>query len=535
MSQRKSTLLGGVAILSIAGIITKVIGMFFRVPLMNMIGSSGMGIYQAVYPTYTLLLTISTAGIPVAISRLVSENVARGKNRQARAVLRTALLLMAAVGAVLTLLMLAGSGFLANAFVRNEEAGIGFMALAPSILLVSIMSAFRGYMQGRSHMTPTAVSQVIEQLAKVAISLPLASLGMQRGYVYAGAGALLGITIGEGLALLYMAVVYLRRRGSFLALETPREEAPASFRALSGQMVRIAIPITIGAMIVPLSGFIDSAMITRRLMAAGFDHETAVSLFGILSGAAVSLANVPTVLATSVCISLVPLISAARVDGRGDDLRETSQLGMRLGSLIGLPCTAGMALLATPIIYLLYPGLPADEIIIAGRILTLSALTIFSFTQVQATTGILQGAGHQKIPMYSLVAGVACKILLNYFLIAMPSVNVYGAPMASIVCYTVSMGINMGFIARRMDMRMDWGGIFIRPGAATLGMGAAVLLLSQVMDFTRRSHTLLAVAVGVLVYCVLILLFGALRREDLELIPGGKKMERLLLRLKVWR
>ena len=229
---------------------------------------------------------------------------------------------------------------------------------------------------------------------------------MQRGGVaLAAAGALFGITLGEGLALLFMIAAYAfnRRRVSPSTLQDASgEQAAESFGALAKKLVRIAIPITIGSSIVPLASYIDSAMIRLRLMRAGFSVEEARSLYGLLSGSALSLINVPTVLATAVCIGLVPAISAARIQRRTEEVHDLSRLGLRLGSLIGLPCGVGMSMLSVEIIRLLYPRLPENEIIITGSILSLSALTIFFFTQVQATTGILQGVGLQRIPWLRL-------------------------------------------------------------------------------------------------------------------------------------
>ena len=534
MSQKKTTLVSGVAILSIAGLISKVIGMFFRIPLANLIGLDGIGVYQTVYPAYTLLLTLSTAGVPVAISRMVAERVTLGRHREARALLQTALWVLFGVGLALTLGLVAISGMLAT-WVGDPEAAIGYIAIAPSIMIVSVMSALRGYMQGRSNMRPTAISQLIEQLGKVVVALPLAALGLRYGLAYASAGALVGISIAEAVALLYMALIYRSKRRLFAVDEATDSHAASSRKELLKQIIVIAIPITIGSLVVPLSGFVDSAMIRQRLFVAGIGEEQARILYGALSGNAVSLANLPTVLATAVCMGLVPLISAARVEKRKEDMWESSQLGLRLGSLIGLPCTIGMSLLATPIIHLLYAAYTPAEVALSGEILSLSALTIFFFSQVQATTGILQGAGLQKIPMYSLALGVGFKIVLNYILIAIPSLNIYGAPIASLTCYGVSLAVNLVFIMRRTGLRVHWGQVLVRPAGATLGMAAAVWLCMQVLDMNSRVNTLLAIFAGVAVYGVLVFALGALRREDMEAIPGGRKIEKLMMKLRVWK
>ena len=551
MSQKQSKLVSGVAILSLAGIISKIIGMVFRIPLTNTIGSAGLGVYTTVYNNYILLLTVSTAGIPVGISRLVAESVSQHKHKQAKAILRTALLLLAGIGLLLTILLIFFSKTIAVK-IATEPEYIGFIAIAPSILLVSLMSAFRGYMQGRENMMPTAISQLIEQLAKVIISFPLATIGLKTSSIHAAAGALLGITIGEALALLYMVAVYLQKRKTFYGNHAAYGNASehgksvesgsivaeisetASFGALAKQLAVIALPITVGSMIVPLSGSVDTILVRFRLIVAGFTGEAAVSLLGLLHGSALSLVNVPTVLATAVCIGLVPVISVARIENRVSDMHEVSRLGLRIASLISLPCTIGLSMLATPIIRLLFK-LPAEEIIQTGEMLSISALTIFFFTHVQATTGILQGAGMQQVPMYSLVAGVAMKIILDYVLIAIPSINIYGSPIASIVCYGVSMMINYGWIFAKTGMKMDWGGVVFRPGAATLGMGIAVLLAMRVFDLGRGINTLIVVFIGVFIYIVLAFVVGALKREDMETIPGGKQIEKLMLKLRVWR
>lgn len=535
MSQKKkSTLVGGVAIMSIAGIISKVIGMAFRLPLGNMIGPGGMGIFQAVYNTYGMLLAISTAGIPVAISRLVSENVTSNRPREARAILRTALIVLGIIGLALTVVLIVFSGPFA-ARTGDAETALGYVVIAPCILLVSLMAAFRGYMQGRSQMTPTAISQLIEQVAKLAFSYPLAMLGMRsQGIVYAAVGALAGITIGELLALLYMMVVYAFRRKGYIQNEIADETPPSPGKTLAKRIIMIAIPITIGSMIVPIASFIDTAMIRLRLQAAGFDQDMARSLFGLLSGYAIPMINVPTVLATAICVGLVPAISAARVEKRLDVMHETSTLGLRLASLIGMPCTVGMSMLSTQIIQLIYRLSPQD-LATAGDILSISSLTIVLFIHVQATTGILQGAGMHKIPMYSLVVGVLFKIAINYILVGIPSINIYGAPVASIVCYLVAMLINLVWIVRKLGLKFDVGRIILRPGLATVGMAAVVFVAMRVLDMTMRRNTLITVLAAVAVYIVLIFAFGALKRSDMEQIPGGKRLEKLLVKMRVWR
>ncbi len=534
MSQKKNTLVGGFAILSVVGILSKVIGIFFQVPLTNLIDVDGQGIFQKVYPTYTWLLAISTAGIPVAISRLVAESVALGRHRQAKSLLKTALILLVAIGTGLMLLLIAVADPLAR-LVGDPEAALGYRMIAPAVLAVSVMSVFRGYMQGRSRMTPTAVSQLVEQVAKAAISLPLAKYGLQFGLAQAAGYALLGVTIAETIAMLFMLIVYMTRRRDFAGAEKGDSIVPPGFRPLSKRLIAIAVPITIGSMIVPLALQIDSAMLTNILLGIGYTQDEARVMFGALNGVVSSMINVPTVFATAVCIGLVPIVSAARVENRRGDMAQASLLGMRLGSLIGMPCAVGMSMLALPILRLLYTKIAPDKLQLSADILTISALSVFFFTMVQATTGILQGAGLHKVPMMSLVAGVLCKVALNLLLVSIPSVNIFGAPVASIACYSVSMAVNTLWILRKVGFRMRWGDVFLRPAAATAGMAGAVFLMTRALNMERRITVLPVILVAALVYVTLLFAFKALRREDMAQIPGGRKIERLLQKLRVWR
>ena len=273
MAKTKS-IVGGMTVLGLTGIICKLVGVLFVIPLTWLIGADGLGIYQAVFPTYNLLLTVSSAGLPVAISRMVSHCLARDDPRNARRVLRVALWLLTGLGCLCTIVILAGSGMLAQR-VNQPESRIGFLVIAPCVAIVCVLAAFRGFMQGQQNMVPTATSQLIEQVGKVFVSLPLAYLGSRVGIAEGAAGALLGTTLVEAIAMLYMMILYLRRRQAFSAIPQLSQDEPIPSRTLAGQLMKISIPITIGACIVPLAQFVDSAMLVNRMVDAGMTREMA--------------------------------------------------------------------------------------------------------------------------------------------------------------------------------------------------------------------------------------------------------------------
>ncbi len=515
MTNKTKSIIGGMTVLGLAGVICKLVGVLYSIPLTWMIGTNGLGVYQAVFPAYNLLLTISSAGLPVAVSRLVARSLAKDDPRGAKNVFKTALLLLFALGSVATIIMLAGSGLLAAAS-DQPSSRIGFQVIAPCVVIVCVLSAFRGFMQGQQNMVPTAISQLIEQVGKVFLALPMAYFGSKMGIEYGAAGALLGTTIVEGIALIYMAVLYLRRRSCFATLPQLSSDAPEAPANIARQLLTISLPITIGACIVPLSQYIDSTMLVGRLMSTGMDELTASSVYGLFSGTVIRIINIPTALALAVSMSLVPAISSAKAVNDNAGVARQTDLGMRFAFLIGLPCSVGMSVLAEPLMRFFYQGsIVEEQLILGGELLSLSGLTIVLFTVVQATTSVLQGLGKQRIPMYTLIAGVVCKIILNYVLIAIPEINIHGAPIASLVCYTVSMVPNIYYMLKYSGTKMNWSGWILRPGIATIAMGIAVFALRELLPVNRLT-LLLEVAIGVVMFAVAALGVKAIAKEDLR-------------------
>ena len=525
MTERQRSLVGGISVLGIAGLICKMVGVLYRIPLANMIGGQGLGLYQQVMPAYNLLLAVTSAGIPVAISRMVSHYVTLGEHGNARRVFRTAIRLLTVLGVVTTVLLLALSRVIAKQ-VGTPEGYLSYMCIAPSLFFVCVMSAYRGYMQGMRRMMPTAVSQLIEQVGKVAVALPFASIGFSRGgWTMGSAGALLGTSLAECVAMLYMMI-----RCSLLKPKPASpDEIPVSGRSLAKRIVMISIPITLGACIVPLASTIDSAMLKNLMISTGIPADEATIRYGIYSGMVITMINVPTALAMAMSTNLVPSIAAGKARKDKAYVAKEAGTGLRIASVVGFPCSIGMSLLSKPIIFLCYGDSPKytfDHLLLGGNLLEFSAMTIILFTMVQATSGILQGAGKQKIPMFTLVAGVICKIALNAILIRQPGINIHGAPIASLTCYTVSMIPNLYYSCKYTGYRFSVGDVVLRPLGSAALMGLAVWAVYQfvfggerclhVSGFTARLlPVIVTVAVGLVVYLAAAFLLKAIRKEDL--------------------
>lgn len=521
MTSSTRSIAKGVSVLGITGIVCKVIGVLYSIPLARILHDDGLGLFQTVYPTYNLFLTLSSAGLPVAVSRMVSHFLAKGDPRNAKRSFQMALLMLVTIGSFFSIMMLVSNSLLVR-LVGVEEAASGFNAIAPCVAIVCALSAFRGFIQGQQNMVPTAISQLIEQIGKVALSLPLAAIGMRTSIAAGATNALMGITLVEALALTYMLILYLKRRKNFDAIPQTSAEPAVRKKTLAKRLIAISIPITVSACIIPLSSFIDSALMVNRMVQSGVERSTATALYGIFSGMVIRLINIPTALALAISMSLVPAISAVKALEDREGIRRESDTGIRYAFLIGFPCSVGMSLLAKPIISFFYlETLRPERLEIAAQLLTFSAMTVVLFTVVQATSSILQGLHKQRIPMYTMIAGVVCKIILNYTLIGTPGINIHGGPIASIVCYSVAMIPNLYFCCKYADLPFNWRDWILRPGLAALCMGVTVWAMRTFLP-VNRLITILEVIVGVAVFGAVALADHALTAEDLKVFTGRR-------------
>lgn len=515
MAIKAKSIVSGISVLGVTGIVCKLVGVLYSIPLAQILGPTGLGMFQTVFPTYNLLLTISSAGIPVAVSRMVSGYLATDDPKNAKNVFSVALKLLTVLGIAFSTLMLLSNRLLVNLVGVNESSG-GFYAIAPCVAIVCVLSAFRGFIQGQQNMVPTAISQLIEQVGKVAFSLPLAAIGMQKSVADGAAGALLGITIVEFFALLYMIIRYFVKKKEFDAIPSLTKKEPVGGRSLCKKLITISIPITISACIIPLAQFVDSALMVKRMGVAGLDEATATALYGIFSGMVIRLINIPTALALAISMSLVPAISAVKARNDTQAIARESNNGIRYAFLIGFPCALGMSVLAKEILGFFYVDtLTAENLQTAAELLTFSGLTVVLFTVVQATTSILQALRKQNIPMITMAIGVAVKIVLNYTLIAIPEINIHGGPFASIACYSISMIPNLIFCCKYAEMKFNWKDWVLKPGIAALTMYLVVWGFKTILPFGRLT-TILEVAIGIIVYVVVALAVKAITKEDLR-------------------
>ncbi len=588
--QKQNTFFGGAAILAVGILVVKLIGMFYKIPLVNIIGAQGNSDFSNAYNIYAVLLTISTAGLPVAVSKLVSEANALNRQNQVRSIFRTSMVLFLALGLLSFLLMYFRADWLAE-MMHDTKAAAGIKALAPAVVCVGCLAAFRGYTQGHQDMVPTSVSQIIEAMCKLVVGLALAWWLIKAGqpdYI-AAAGAITGVTVGTVVALAYMLIRYTLRRSRE---QSRADDRPDSMGGIMADILRIAVPITLSASMVGIVTVIDSSLVQGQLqrallekpacwelyrdfidfapLQAALDSWKAAlpegqgatialltqqaeqgaagaqqlrellesvsrTLYGNYSGA-LNIYNLPTSLMAAITASVIPAVSGAlaRRDRRGAGKITGSAL--RITSLLAFPMGVGLFVMGTPIMQLLYPALSAQ---LAGPLLSTLGLATVFVCMMLVCNSVLQAHGFVNLPVLVMLLGGGLKIVTNYHVVVQPGIGIYGAPMGNILCFGLCLALDLIVIARVIPKRPAYLPIFVKPLLASLVMGGAAWavnglltrLLSHGGELSRMGCALtvfLSIGVAMVVYMVLVVALRIISRDDLALMPKGDKIARLL-------
>lgn len=533
----KDTFVKGAVVLGFAGLICKIIGAFYRVALFNVLSAPGMAYYEMAYPIYSFLLVLSTAGLPTAISKLVSEKVAIDDYRAAHRTFQTAYKTLFYIGIVTMALMLLGAPIYANMY-NLKEGVLSLRAIAPALFFVSIISAYRGYFQGLQIMTPTALSQLIEQVGKLVVGFAFASYFFKYGAQYGAMGALLGVTISEFLAMVLLIIMYNVHKGG---IKRNMRQFNFTRRETRGDIIRriimVALPVTIGASIMPMAGMIDGFIAMNLLPVAGYSADGAKQLYGVYAGSITSIINMPAVISISIGVSLVPAISSsiARKDSRR--AQSTTCIGLKLAILFGLPCATGMFLVAEPILNLLYKTLSTYELPIAVRLLQIMSVAVLFLTIVQVMTSIIQGYAKYKIPVITLALGSIINIIISALLVIRPYFNIAGVAIGTVCCYAFAGLCNTVYVFIVSGIRFKFLDYIVKPVVSSGLMGLCVYFLFPLLEGILGSSVALlgTIFVAVIVYFIAVIAIKGLSPEDMDYMPGGSRLRNLLYRMGIWK
>ena len=532
-NEKKPSFLGGAAVLAAAVAIVKVIGAIYKIPLGNIIGDEGKAHFTVAYNIYNLLLTISTAGLPLAISKLTSEAHALGRENEKRKLFRTAIWLFFGLGLVFSLVMFFGSAQLA-AFMNDSLAFWSIRALAPAVFCVCLLACMRGYTQGQGNMTPTAVSQILEALCKLGFGLSLAWYFLQigQGVEMAAAGAILGVTIGTVMSMLFLIFYLVTHRNNTKSLDVPESSG-----TLMKKVLLIGVPITLSNSAMSIITLIDSKIVLGRLESiSALLPETPTALYGQYTFG-MDLINLPPSFVYPVTMSLIPFAAAAmaRKDRAGANRIISS--AFRLIAILAIPAGVGLSVLSGPILRMLYPAQPEAAAAAGPHLQVLGIACIFNCLMT-LTNAILQSYGHERIPICTMIAGGITKIVMNYVLVGNPDINIHGAPISTLCCYLVICGLNLLFVWKYSPEKPKYVQLFAKPVVASVLMGvmawAGYGLTMRVLTGGEYAYgasalaTVVGIGAGVVVYAVLVVALGILRAEDLESVPKGRKLIKLL-------
>ena len=528
----------GVVVLTVANLLVKAIGLLFKIPMNKVVGDTGMGYYTSAYTIYTFFYMISTSGLPIAVSILISESRTKGQLRQIKKIFRTTVALFFAIGLVGMLAMIFGADLFAS-MLKASPTSACIMAIAPTLFFICISSALRGYFQGFQQMVPTAVSELIEALCKLAVGIVLALYAIDQNYPIhiVAAYAAFGLTIGAGLGMIFLCISKLlfketRYTAEFVEIAGVSDETTPTSKILA-RLVKVALPITISASVMSLTNMIDMVIVQRLLQETGMSQLEATTVYGNYTTLAVPMFNLPPVLVYPISAAIIPLLSVAHSQGDKKRTRTIMESALRVAVLIGVPCAFGMSALARPILSLFFRVESSVEM--AYPLLRLLAPSSLFVCILSITNAILQACGKERKPVISMLCGAVVKVVSNYFLIQI--IGMRGTPISTFLCYLTVTCLNFRFVSKYADIVPNIRRVFLRPFICGLLCAATALgsyaLVSRFIGNTVS--TLVAIACAGIVYLFLIFFTGAVVAEDVRLLPKGDKISAALGRAHLLR
>ncbi len=581
-NRRKSqSFLKGAMVLGSSMVIVKLMGMIYKILLSNEYGGVGTGLFNSAYALYNPLFMLSTAGFPIAISRMVSESITKKRYRDVKQIHRISVPIFVLAGCLCFLVMVLGS-FIYIKLIHADNAIFALLCLSPTIFFGCLMSIYRGYFEGMRNMVPTAISEIIEATCKLFLGLTasfvVTRMGMGQyestGYVFgircmnvaeaesaiipiAIGAAITGISVGSLLGFLFLFIRYKRGGDGITKEELKNSPPPRKADKTLRVMVRTAIPIGLGSIIMSLADMIDSTLVQIRINNimqtdpdallgvygslipdnVYYGEETHTFLYGCY-GIALTLMMLVTAVTQVFGTTALPSVTAAWTSGNKQQLKKSMETVMRVTTLVTIPSGIGMSVLAEPLLSMIYHGSSvAGEVEIGSKVLTVMGISVIFIATSTPLCSMLQAIGRMDVPLKLFAVGMVIKIVVNYILVGIPWINIQGANIGSIVCYGFVTVMALFVICRETKIVPDFVSIFVKPLLAGIVCGAAAYFSEILFDlfFKQRIATILAVVVAIVAYFIALFLFRAIKREDVLQMPKGNKIVKLLEKRKLIR
>ncbi len=518
MSKTQKSFISGAAILAAGSLIAKFLGMFFKIPVTNILGEYGYGLYEYAYPIYNACLAISTTGLPIAVSKMVSEKMSKDDYFSAYRVFGVSIKAITILGAVISLTMFLSANLIIKICGWPQDAYYSIVSLSIAPFFVSMVSTYRGFFQGMQKMTHPSISQICDQVGRVGFGLLLAyTLTNAFGVAIGAAGATFGATAGSVFSFVYLSVSFLRMKRNHLPVieQTGRGRTPEDSRIILKGIVVMAIPVILGSFVNTIMDFINGATIPNIFSSLGYTAKETTIIFGRL-GASNTLTNVPLVLGSALSASIVPFISRAIAGGESKEvIRKQTSLALRTSFYVSLPCAIGLSVLAGPIFELIFPNVDG-----AGLMKYSALVGIFTIagSNLQA---ILQGSGYFYKALSTVVVAAVIKVVANVIFVSIPELNIYGAILATMISTVVLFTLNLIMVKKYVGVGKCFGNIFkTAASAVTMGVFAhySYRILSSFLG--GKLGVLVSIALSAVVYAVLLLLTKAVTKEDIKEIRG---------------
>jgi stage V sporulation protein B len=523
-------------ILAAASLLSRLLGFLYHIPLTNRLGDEGNAYYNKAYYIYQFIFVLSSAGLPSAISKLVSERISLGRRDEAHRVFKAALAVSGIFGFVCMAALFFGARDF-SAMMDSPPSYYSLLALAPTVFIVAVLSAYRGYFQGLGTTVPTSVSQVAEQAFNAVFSIVLASLFMgfasDNPKALGAAGSSAGTGIGALFGFLTVLLFYFSQKKNInyevdssrrVNARKPRD----SFGSLAVEILKTSMPIIAGTAVLTITNLIDTSMITDRLLSGGFTLEQADELFGQLSGKYSHIITLPISIGTVFATASIPSISSSNVLMEKRAVEFKINTALRLTMMICVPAAAGLTILGDPIVRLLFQGHPEG-----GILLQVGAVNIIFMALNQILTGPLQATGNVAVPIIAAGAGAAVKIVSNFLLVPIPKINIMGAIISTLLCYITASAINWRMLKLRTGARLNFMRLMLKPVLCSVIMGAVCFIIYNTSVIAGASNglaTLAAIGVAVVVYLMIMFISGGITANDVRMLPFGVRAAEFLRR-----
>jgi len=531
-AQKKNNIIVQSSILAIASIIVRILGMAYRIPLVRIVGDEGMGFYGYTFEIYQVLLLISSNGIPLAVSLLVSSRLARQEYKSIQGILKGALIFAAIIGGAVSLLTLVGADWMAKAIFSREEVALSLRVIAPTVVISSIMGVFRGYFQGKNAMMPTAASQIIEGIFNAVISVAAAYFLIGNGPAYGAAGSTLGTCLGALGSLIFLVIVYQLYKPTVMRLvKRDKSTVNMPLGSVLQLMAITMLPLILSSSLYQIVGIIDSSLYSHILNALGYSGKISSSLFGVYSGQYKQLINVPLALTAAIAVALIPSITAANSLEQKTEVHSKINEIIRLTMVIAIPCFVGMTVLAGPIMQMIFN--PSNQL--SGELLMLGSITVVTYSFSTVTNSILQGLDKLKVPIINSGIALVIHLFFTYVLLYFSDLNIYALVFGNLVFSFAVCVLNMMSLNKFFQYKPEVVKTFIIPSGASVIMGAVTFFAYKLFYYLIKSNaaaTIISILIAVVVYAVAIIAFGGIEEEELYNFPKGKLLIRLYRKIR---